>query len=88
MNQEKLLSYKEWRKIGKKERRRKIRRKHACERQEEDERLREALERSAGYLNWVEEQEVLEKEKEKREQEERDEQERLWLEREVKKIAF
>ncbi|XP_015112431.1 U2 small nuclear ribonucleoprotein auxiliary factor 35 kDa subunit-related protein 1 [Diachasma alloeum] len=82
-DKQKSLSHKEWRRIAKKERRRKIRRKHAREREADDDRLRETLERSAEYLKWIEEQANLEKEKERREREEHDEQERLWLEREV-----
>ncbi|XP_063983837.1 centrosomin-like isoform X3 [Diachasmimorpha longicaudata] len=83
-NEQKSLSHKEWRRIAKKERRRKIRCKHARERENDDDRLRETLERSAEYLKWIEEQANLEKENERREQEEHDHQERLWIEREVK----
>ncbi|XP_011314276.1 U2 small nuclear ribonucleoprotein auxiliary factor 35 kDa subunit-related protein 1 [Fopius arisanus] len=79
----KSLSHKEWRRMAKKERRRKIRRKHAREVEADDNRLREALERSAEYLKWIEEQATAEKEKQRREQEEHDHQERLWTEREV-----
>lgn len=73
------LSHKEWRCIAKKERRRRLRRKIAQERDAVEERLRAALESSAEYLNLVEEQEKLEAQ----EQEEHAKRERLWLEEEV-----
>lgn len=76
-------SHKEWRRIAKKERRRHLRRKAAQEREADEDRLRAALERSADYLNWCEEQKELEREREAREREERAEQERLWLKEEV-----
>lgn len=77
-------SHKEWRKIAKRERRRHLRRKAAAEREADEQRLRAALEKSADYLNWLEQHEAEEKEKEAREKEEHDERERLWLEEEVK----
>ncbi|XP_043510584.1 U2 small nuclear ribonucleoprotein auxiliary factor 35 kDa subunit-related protein 1 isoform X1 [Frieseomelitta varia] len=77
-------SHKEWRKIAKKERRRHLRRRAAAEREADEQRLRAALEKSADYLNWLEQREAEEREKEAREKEEHDERERLWLEEEVK----
>lgn len=76
-------SHKEWRKIAKKERRRHLRRRAAAEREADEQRLRAALEKSADYLNWLEQCEAEEREKEAREKEEHDERERLWLEEEV-----
>lgn len=79
----KKLSHKEWRRIAKKEHRSRLRRKVAQEHEADEERQRAALENSAGYLNWLKEQENLEKEKEAQELQEHEEQERLWLEEEV-----
>lgn len=76
-------SHKEWRRIAKRERRRRLRRKAAAERDADAERLRAALEKNADYLNWLEKCEVEEKEKEKTEKEEHEELEKLWLEEEV-----
>ncbi|XP_034947608.1 U2 small nuclear ribonucleoprotein auxiliary factor 35 kDa subunit-related protein 2 [Chelonus insularis] len=81
MNKKQSLSHKEWRRIAKKERRRRIRRKIAQERDADEDRLRATLEKSADYLNWVEEQERLNEEKEKKEHEEN---ERRWIEAELK----
>ncbi|XP_034187004.2 uncharacterized protein LOC117607430 isoform X1 [Osmia lignaria lignaria] len=77
-------SHKEWRRVAKKERRRRLRRKAAVERQADEERLRAALEQNADYLNWLENCELEEKEKEAREKEEHDQREREWLEEEVR----
>lgn len=77
------LSHKKWRSVAKKERRRLIRQKAAQERDADDERLRATLERSAGYLNWIEEQEKVQEEIEKKEAEERKQQKQRWLEAEV-----
>ncbi|XP_043248307.1 U2 small nuclear ribonucleoprotein auxiliary factor 35 kDa subunit-related protein 1 [Colletes gigas] len=77
-------SHKEWRRTVKKERRRRLRRKAAAEREADAERLAAALERSADYLNWIKEREVAETEKEQKEKEEHIEREKLWLEEEVK----
>lgn len=76
-------SHKEWRRIAKKERRRRIRQKFAQERDANDEKLRAALMSNMEYLNYRAEQEKQEKEKEAREQEEHVERDRLWLEEEV-----
>lgn len=83
---ERSTRHKEWRRVAKKERRRRIRRKAARERDADDDRLRATLERSAEYTNWLAEQEKLEKEREIREKLEHDENERLWLEAEVSKL--
>lgn len=82
------LSHKEWRRIAKRERRRRVRRAAAQQRDLDEQQLRAALERSAGYLKWRDEQDNLEKEAEAREQQEREGQERQWLEREVNILYF
>jgi len=78
-------SHKEWRRIAKRERRRRLRQKAAQERDAEEESLRAALERDPDYLNWSTMQRRLEMEKEAQEEEERAERERFWLEEEVGK---
>lgn len=80
----KCAGHKAWRRIAKKERRRRLRRKAAREREADEEQLRAALERSAEYLNWRAEEERRVKEEEEREEREREERERLWLEEEVR----
>lgn len=82
------ISHKEWRKVAKKLRRKRLRRKAAQLRDFDDEQLRAALERSAEYLNWVQEQNKLREENERREKEELEEQEKQWLENEVFIILF
>lgn len=77
------LSHKEWRRIAKKERRRRIRRSIAQERDANEERLRAALENNMEYLKFCAEEEQQKKEKEAQEREEHAERERLWLEEEV-----
>lgn len=77
-----------WRRIAKKERRRRLRRTAARERDADEERLRAALERTAEYSNWREEQERLKEEKEAREREEHAELERQWLEEEVNMFMY
>lgn len=77
------MRHKEWRRIAKKERRRRLRCKAAQERNTEEDRLRAALESSADYINWRKEQEELERKKEIQKQEDHAERERLWLEEEV-----
>ncbi|XP_015176007.1 PREDICTED: U2 small nuclear ribonucleoprotein auxiliary factor 35 kDa subunit-related protein 1-like [Polistes dominula] len=77
-------SHKEWRRIAKRERRRRLRQKAAKERDADELQLRAALEKSADYLNWCKEQEQCEKEKEELEKQEHEEREKLWLEEEVK----
>nr|XP_033330184.1 U2 small nuclear ribonucleoprotein auxiliary factor 35 kDa subunit-related protein 2 [Megalopta genalis] len=77
-------SHKEWRRTAKKERRRRLRRNAAAERDADAERLRAALEKNPDYLNWLQNCEVEEAEREKVEQKERDERERLWLEEEAR----
>lgn len=77
-------SHKEWRKIAKREHRRRLRRKTAAEREANEEQLRAALVKSAEYLKWLEQCEIEEREKEAREKEEHDQREKQWLEEEVK----
>ncbi|XP_029668366.1 U2 small nuclear ribonucleoprotein auxiliary factor 35 kDa subunit-related protein 2 [Formica exsecta] len=77
-------SHKEWRRIAKRERRRRIRQKAAQERDANEEKLRAALMSNMEYLNRRAEQEKEKKEKEAREQEEHAERNRLWLEEEVR----
>ncbi|CAL7933493.1 unnamed protein product [Xylocopa violacea] len=77
-------SHREWRIIAKRERRRRLRRKAAAEREAGEERLRAALEKSADYLKWLEQSEAEEREKEAREQQEREQREKVWLEEEVR----
>ncbi|KZC08380.1 U2 small nuclear ribonucleoprotein auxiliary factor 35 kDa subunit-related protein 1 [Dufourea novaeangliae] len=77
-------SHKEWRRIAKKERRKRLRRKAAAERDADAEQLRAALEKNADYLNWLEKCEIDEEEKERIEKEEHEQREQLWLEEEVK----
>lgn len=76
-------SHKTWRRIAKRERRRRLRRKAAKEREADEEQLRAALERTAEYLNWCKEKEQREKEAEELEKREHEEREKLWLEEEV-----
>ncbi|CAD6213197.1 GSCOCG00003960001-RA-CDS [Cotesia congregata] len=78
------LRHKEWRKIVKKERRKRVRQKTAQLRDAEEKQLQVALERSAGYLNWLLEQKLLQEEKERKKAEELAEQEKQWLENEVR----
>lgn len=75
--------HKEWRRVAKRERRRRIRQKAAQERDASEEKLRAALMSNMEYLNWRAEQEKEKREKEAREQEEHEERNRLWLEEEV-----
>ncbi|KOC61506.1 U2 small nuclear ribonucleoprotein auxiliary factor 35 kDa subunit-related protein 1 [Habropoda laboriosa] len=77
-------SHKEWRRIAKRERRKRLRRRAAAEREADAERLRAALEKSADYLNWLEQCEVEDREKEIWEKEKHDQEEKLWLEEEVR----
>ncbi|KAI4499429.1 hypothetical protein M0802_005325 [Mischocyttarus mexicanus] len=77
-------SHKEWRRIAKRERRRRLRQKAAKEREADELRLRAALENTADYLNWCKENELREKEEEELIKREHDEREKLWLEEEVK----
>ncbi|CAK9829437.1 U2 small nuclear ribonucleoprotein auxiliary factor 35 kDa subunit-related protein 1 [Anthophora retusa] len=77
-------SHKEWRRIAKRERRKRLRCKAAAEREADAKRLRAALEKSADYLNWLEQCEIEEREKEAREKERHEQQEKLWLEEEVR----
>ncbi|XP_047359436.1 U2 small nuclear ribonucleoprotein auxiliary factor 35 kDa subunit-related protein 1 isoform X2 [Vespa velutina] len=77
-------SHKAWRRIAKRERRRRLRCKAAKEREADEERLRAALERTAEYLNWCKEKEQREKEEEELEKREHEEREKLWLAEEVK----
>lgn len=78
------LSHKKWRRIAKRERRRRIRQKTAQERDANGEKLRAALMCNVEYLNWRAEQKKQEEEKEAREQEEQAERNRLWLEEEAR----
>lgn len=77
------LKHKEWRKIAKRERRRKIRQKAAQLRDAEEEELKEKLQNSEDYKQWTERQEKEENERIVRDKEEHEKEERLWLEREV-----
>lgn len=77
------LTHKEWRRIAKKERRKRIRRLTAQERDANEERLRAALANNMAYLKFCAEEEKQKKEKEAQEQKEHAERERLWLEEEV-----
>ncbi|KAF7389323.1 hypothetical protein HZH66_010460 [Vespula vulgaris] len=79
-----LGSHKAWRRIAKRERRRRLRRKAAKEREADEERLRAALECTAEYLNWCEAKKQREKEEEELEKREHEEREKLWLEEEIK----
>lgn len=81
--QETKLSHREWRRIVRKERRKRKRQIIAQERDANEERLRAALENNMEYMQFCAEKEKQEKEKEAREQEKHEERERLWLEEEV-----
>jgi len=81
--QETKLSHKEWRRIVKKERRKRKRQIMAQERDANEERLRAALENNMEYMQFCAEKEKQEKEKKVQEQEKHAERERLWLEEEV-----
>lgn len=82
------LTHKEWRRIARKERRRRIRRLTAQERDANEERLRAALESNMEYLKFYAEEEKQKEEKEAQEKKEHAERERLWLEEEVKIKSF
>lgn len=82
------LSHKEWRRIAKKERRRRLRQNAARDRVANEERLVSALERDMVYIKWRAKQEEEEKEKERREQKEHAEREKLWLEEEVTNVGL
>ncbi|KAG5324756.1 U2AFL protein, partial [Acromyrmex heyeri] len=82
--QETKLSHKEWRRIVKRERRKRKRQMMAQERDANEERLRAALENNMEYMQFCAEKEKQEKEKEAREQEKHAERERFWLEEEIK----
>lgn len=77
------LAHKEWRRIAKNERRRRIRRSIAQERDANEERLTAALESNMEYLKFCAEEEDQRKEEEAQEQKKRAEREKLWLEDEV-----
>lgn len=77
------LSHKEWRRIAKKERRRRIRRSIAQERDTNEERLRAVLESNMAYLKFCAEQEKQREEKEAQVRKQHAEREKLWLEEEV-----
>lgn len=77
------LTHKEWRRIARKERRRRIRRLTAQERDANEERLRAALENNMEYLKFYAEKEKQQEEKKTQEEKEHAERERLWLEEEV-----
>lgn len=77
------ISHKEWRHIAKRERRRRLRREAARQRDSDEEQLRAVLECNAEYLKWRDEQKRLEKETKAQEQQEYEEREREWLEEEV-----
>lgn len=82
------LTHKEWRGIAKKERRRRIRRLTARERDVNEKRLRAALESNMEYLKFYAEKEKQTEEKETQEKREHAERERLWLEEEVNTQSF
>lgn len=77
------ISHKEWRRIAKKERRRRLRTREARARDCDAERLDQKLRESADYLKWVEARQAQEELEAKQEKEEHDIQERKWLEEEV-----
>lgn len=77
------LNRKEWRRIVKKDRRRRKRQLLAQERDANEERLRAALENNMAYMKFCTDEEKEAKEEETREQEKHAERERLWLEEEV-----
>ncbi|XP_014469221.1 PREDICTED: U2 small nuclear ribonucleoprotein auxiliary factor 35 kDa subunit-related protein 2 isoform X2 [Dinoponera quadriceps] len=78
------MRHKEWRRIVKKERRRRLRRATAQQRDADEERLRAALNNTVEYLKWCDEQERFKKETEARERREHEEREKQWLEEEVR----
>lgn len=82
------LSHKEWRRIAKRERRRRIRRKAAQDRDLDEERLRATLESTAEYTNWIAEQLKEKRDREIVEKQEHDAREKLWLEEEVRKFQW
>lgn len=82
------LTHKEWRCIAKKERRRRIRRLTARERDANEERLKAALESNMEYLKFYAEKEKQMEETEAQEEREHAERERLWLEEEVGHFAI
>ncbi|XP_012535664.2 U2 small nuclear ribonucleoprotein auxiliary factor 35 kDa subunit-related protein 2 [Monomorium pharaonis] len=76
------LSHKEWRRIAKRERRRRIRRTIAQERDANEQRLRAALKGNMAYLKFSAEEEQQKKNEKAQEERERAEREKLWLEEE------
>lgn len=77
------LSHRAWRRVAKKERRRRLRREAAKSRVKEEICLKAALEKDADYLNWLKAEELEEEKQEAADKQKHDEEETLWLEREV-----
>ena len=76
---EKRLSHKEWRRQAKRERRRRLRRKAAQERDADAEHLKKKLQNTTEYLTWVKEQEDKEKHQQSIQEQEHVEREQKWL---------
>ena len=76
-------SHKEWRRVAKRERRRRIRQKAAQLRDADEKKLTARLEKSTEYLNWLVEKEKQDKERESIEKREHEEKLKLWLEEEA-----
>ncbi|XP_011866151.1 PREDICTED: U2 small nuclear ribonucleoprotein auxiliary factor 35 kDa subunit-related protein 2 [Vollenhovia emeryi] len=76
-------THREWRRIARKERRRRIRRLAAQERDANEGRLKAALENNMVYLKFCAEEQKQKEEREEQEQKEHAERERLWLEEEI-----
>ncbi|XP_012266971.2 U2 small nuclear ribonucleoprotein auxiliary factor 35 kDa subunit-related protein 1 [Athalia rosae] len=78
------LSHKEWRRIAKRERRRRLRVRAATTRDLDAERLAAKLEESDDYSKWIQKQRAEEEFKKAEEAKEHELQERKWLEEEVR----
>lgn len=76
-------AHREWRRLVKKERRKRLRQKAARERDEEADRLKKTLLQSSDYWLWLQDQNKQQEEEEKRAQEEHAQLEKAWLEAEV-----
>ncbi|XP_026481061.1 U2 small nuclear ribonucleoprotein auxiliary factor 35 kDa subunit-related protein 2-like [Ctenocephalides felis] len=77
------LKHKEWRKIAKKFRRKRLRQAFAKARDEEQEKLQSLLEKDPKYIVWQTEQKALELFKKQEEERIRDEEHKKWLENEL-----
>lgn len=76
-------SHREWRRLAKKERRKRLRQLAAREQAEEADQLERRLEASADYLRWLELEDKLQEQREARERQQHESLEKAWQEAEV-----